>query len=56
MKPIDPAAYRTAAAFRTALDDRLRARETEAVPFARQRQLFVFERFSRGLRVTSVRL
>ena len=37
--------YRTAAAFRQALEQRLRTASTSGVDFARRRQLVVFDRF-----------
>lgn len=37
--------YRTAAAFKQALEQRLRAASTSGVDFARGRQLLVFDRF-----------
>lgn len=40
--------YRTAAAFKQALEQRLRAASTSGIDFARRRQLVVFDRFSRG--------
>jgi len=37
--------YRTAAAFKQALEQRLRATSTSGIDFARRRQLLVFDRF-----------
>ena len=37
--------YRTAAAFKNALEERLRTASTSGIDFARRRQLVVFDRF-----------
>jgi hypothetical protein len=40
-----PRTYDTPAAFKRALEDRLKATSTSGVDFARRRQLLVFDRF-----------